>query len=121
MADSLGMDVCKGTEKLVDIQLDLENRHGGLHLVEVSRRTVNGFRDILLYKIEVDLVLLSRSKWLACANLPCGVGRTYSLTVGIVKCLEFDDVWMTNDAHDLQLAVLRGVSSDRSTKASRAP
>lgn len=34
MADSLGVDVRKGTEQLVDVYLDLEDRHCRLHLVE---------------------------------------------------------------------------------------
>ncbi len=34
MADPLGVDVRKRAEELVDVYLDLENGHGGLHLVE---------------------------------------------------------------------------------------
>ena len=36
MADSLRMDVCERPEELVNVKLDLKNRHGRLHLVEVS-------------------------------------------------------------------------------------
>ena len=35
MANSLRMDIGEGAEQLVDIQLDLEYGHGGLHLVEI--------------------------------------------------------------------------------------
>lgn len=52
------MDVGKGTEELIDVELDFENRHGGLHLVEISRGAVNCFRDIFLNQVEVYFVLL---------------------------------------------------------------
>ena len=45
MADSLGMNVRKRTEKLIDVDLDLKNRHGRLHLIEKAGSTVYGFRD----------------------------------------------------------------------------
>lgn len=38
------MDVGKRAEELVDVELDLENGHDGLHLVEVARCTVDGLR-----------------------------------------------------------------------------
>lgn len=34
MADTLRMDICQGTEQLVDVYLDLKNGHRRLHLVE---------------------------------------------------------------------------------------
>lgn len=34
MANTLRMDIGKSTEKLVDIQLDLQDWHGGLHFIE---------------------------------------------------------------------------------------
>ena len=58
------MDVCEGAEKLVNVELDFEDRHGGFHLVEVPRRTVNGLWNIFLYQVKVYLVLLQE---LACA------------------------------------------------------
>lgn len=58
MTNSLGMYVCEGTEELVDVKLDFEDWHGRLHLVEISRGTVNGLWDIFLYKVEVYLILL---------------------------------------------------------------
>lgn len=44
MADSLGMNVRKRTEKLIDVDLDLKNGHGRLHLIEKAGSTVYGFR-----------------------------------------------------------------------------
>ena len=38
---------------------------------------------------------------------------TYALAVGIVKRLELHNVGVSDDAHDLQLAVLRRVSRVR--------
>lgn len=34
MTDALRVDVREGAKELVDVYLDLENGHGGLHLVE---------------------------------------------------------------------------------------
>jgi len=58
MADALRVDVCKGSEKLVDEKFDLENRHDGLHLVKVARSTVDGLWYEFKDQIEVDLILL---------------------------------------------------------------
>ena len=60
MADALRVDVCEGTEELVDVELDFEGWHGRLHLVEISRSPVDGFRDIFLYEVEVDFILLPK-------------------------------------------------------------
>lgn len=35
VADSLGVDVGKRAEKLIDVELDLENGHDGLQFVEI--------------------------------------------------------------------------------------
>ena len=61
MADALRVYVCEGTEELVDVELDFKNWHGCLHLVEISGCSVDGLRDIFLYKIEVDFILLPKS------------------------------------------------------------
>ena len=58
MADALAVDVGKRAEQLVNVQLDLENGHGCLHLIEVAGRAVDGFGNKFEYEIEVDLVLL---------------------------------------------------------------
>ena len=58
MTDALRVDVGKRAEQLVDIELDLENRHGGLHLIEIARCAVDGLRNELLDEIEVDFIFL---------------------------------------------------------------
>jgi hypothetical protein len=59
MAYALRVDVGQGSEKLVYVQLDLEGRHGRLHLIEEPRCSVYGFRDELLHEVQIDLVFLS--------------------------------------------------------------
>ena len=61
MTNSLRVYVCESAEKLVDVELDFEDGHGRLHLVEISRGTVNRLWDIFLYEVEVDLILLPDS------------------------------------------------------------
>ena len=58
MADPLRVDVRQGSEELIDIDLDLQDRHGGLHLIKEARGAVYGLGDELLHEIEVDLILL---------------------------------------------------------------
>lgn len=89
MADTLRVDVGESTEELVDVELDFENRHRCLHLVEESRGAVDRFRDELLDKVQVNLIPL--------------------LAVGVVKRLQLDNVGVANDAHDLQLTVLEAL------------
>ncbi len=52
------MDVGQRSEELIDVQLDLEDRHGSLHLVEISRSSIDCLWDVLEDEIEVDFVLL---------------------------------------------------------------
>jgi hypothetical protein len=52
------MDVGQRSKELVDVQLDLEDRHRSLHLVEVSRSSVDGLWDVLEDEIEVDFIFL---------------------------------------------------------------
>jgi hypothetical protein len=58
MADALGVNVCESAEELVDVKLDFEDWHGRLHLVEISRGPVDRLRDVFLYEVEVDFILL---------------------------------------------------------------
>jgi hypothetical protein len=58
MADALRVDVGKGSEELVDVELNLENWHSSLHLVEISRSPVDSLGDIFLHQVKVDLILL---------------------------------------------------------------
>lgn len=68
MADTLRVNVCESTEELVDVELDLEDWHDCLHLVEVSRSPVDGLWDVLLYKVEVYFVLLSTASLVNASN-----------------------------------------------------
>ena len=43
---------------------------------------------------------------------------THSFTIRVVESLQLNDIWVTNDAHDLQLTILNAVSDGRSLKAS---
>lgn len=52
------MDVGQGSEELVNVELDLENGHGRLHLVEEPRCSVDGLGDKLLNKVEINFVFL---------------------------------------------------------------
>lgn len=58
VADALRVDVGESAEKLVNVELDLKDWHGGLHLVEISRRAVDGLWNEFLDQVEVNLVLL---------------------------------------------------------------
>jgi len=80
MADALRMDICEGTEKLVNVKFDLENRHSRLHLVEISRRTIDRLGNIFLHQVEIHLILLG-GKLLAVVAAEGGRGNTYSLSI----------------------------------------
>ena len=58
VADALRMDVGESAEELVNVQLDLEDWHGRLHLVEVPRCAVDGLWNEFLDQVEVYLILL---------------------------------------------------------------
>lgn len=58
VADALRVDIGEGAEKLVDVELDLEDGHDSLHLVEVARGAVDGLGNEFEDKIQVHLVLL---------------------------------------------------------------
>lgn len=58
MTNALRVDIGKCTEQLINIELDFEDRHGSLHLVEESRSSVNGLGDKFLHQIEIYFVFL---------------------------------------------------------------
>lgn len=58
MADALRVNVCKGSEELVDVQLDFQSGHGRLHLVEKARGPIDSFGNKLLNEIEINFILL---------------------------------------------------------------
>lgn len=60
MANALGVDVGQRAEQLVNVQLHLEDWHGGLHFVEEPRCTVDSLGDVFLNQVEIDFILLSR-------------------------------------------------------------
>lgn len=62
VTDALGVNVGERAEQLVCVQLHLEEWHGGLELIEVPRSTVDGLWDVFQYQVQVDLVLLLKSR-----------------------------------------------------------
>lgn len=58
MTDTLGVNVGQGSEELVDVQLDLQRGHGGLHFIEKTRGPIDGLRNKFLDQVEIDLILL---------------------------------------------------------------
>ena len=58
MAYTLGVDVGQRAEELIDVDLYLQDRHGGLHLVEEARSSIYGFWNEFQHQIQVDLVFL---------------------------------------------------------------
>ncbi len=58
MTDALRVDVCQGAEELIDVELDFEDGHDSLHLVEISGGAVHGFGDVFEDEVQVDFVFL---------------------------------------------------------------
>jgi hypothetical protein len=58
VTDALRVDVGQGSEKLVNVKLDLKDGHGGLHFVEKSRGSVDGLGHEFLDKVQVNLIFL---------------------------------------------------------------
>ena len=117
VADALRMDVGEGAEQLVDIQLHLEGRHRGLHLVEKARRSIDCLGNEFLHEVEVDFVFLSipgpslvrgddRRRGRN-SRRPFVVAGTHPLSIRVVEGFQLNDVRMSNNPHDLQFAVLR--------------
>lgn len=106
MADALGMDVRERPEQLVDIQLDFEDRHGCLHLVEEPRSSVHRLGHKFLDKVEVHFIFLQG----LLVTVTTGARRrakTYPLPVGVVEGLQLNDVGVSYNSHDLKLTVLQ--------------
>ena len=115
VADSLRVDVGERAEQLVDVELDFEDGHDRLHLVEVARSAVNRLGNKLEHEIQIHLVLLYAHLLAASRTSAIQCGETYTLAIVVEEGLELDDVGMPDNAHDLQLAVLVTVSADAST------
>ena len=111
MANSLRVNVRQGTEELVNIDFDLEKGHSRLELVEEAGSTIDCFWNILQYQIEVNFVFLFKVSGCHLVLILYSIRWvSYAFSIGIVECLEIYNVGMTNDAHDLQFAVLVAVS-----------
>ena len=52
------MDVGKGSEGLISVQLDQERRNGLLHLVVVFEDAVDRLGDVVHHHIQIYLILL---------------------------------------------------------------
>jgi len=143
VADSLGVDIGQRPEELIDVQLNLQNRHCCLQLVEKARCPIDCLGDIFENQVEVNFIFLKAGKTVSAkwrwqgerwrkrerrrrrgrerwrgrekerkkrgknhGRRPRIVG-TYPITIGVVKGLEFDDIGVAHDAHDLELTVLK--------------
>ena len=104
MADALGVDVGEGAEKLVNVEFDFEDGHGGLELVEVSRGSIDSLWHVLLDEVEVYFILLRCDQ--RCLHAHEIIDFANPVSVGVVECLELDDVWVADDPHNLELSVL---------------
>lgn len=100
------MDVRQRTEKLIDVELDLQYGHHGLHLVEVARSTIDGLWNVFQDKIEVDLVLLELGMLVTGNAIGEGGAATYTLAIVVKEGLQLNDVGVSDNAHDLQFSVL---------------
>ena len=89
VADPLRVDISERAEELVDVQLDFENGHDRLHLVEVARGPVDSLWNEFEHEVEVHFIL--------------------PFTIVVEEGLELDDVGMPDDAHDLKLAILEAL------------
>jgi hypothetical protein len=104
------VDIGKRTEELIDVKLDFKDWHHSLHLVEVTRCTVDGFGDEFKHEVEVDFVLLWLKRLATQVTQMRMLADTYPFAIVVEEGLELNNVWMPDDAHDLQFAVLLRVS-----------
>ncbi len=109
------MDVRQRPEELVYVELDFENRHRGLHLVEESRCPVDRLRNELLDEVQVQLVFLFRRRLASArAGKKMDSQEAHPFSIRVVEGFQLFDVGVSYDPHDLQLSVLReGVSGVR--------
>jgi hypothetical protein len=104
------MDIGERTEQLVYIELDFEDWHDRLHLVEVTRGTVHSLGNEFEYEVEIDFVLLWLKRLATHDAWAWLLVDTYPLAVVVKEGFEFDNVGVPDDAHNLQLTVLLRVS-----------
>lgn len=82
MANALRVDVGEGTEQLVSVQLDFQNGHGRLHLVEEARRAIDCLGDVFLDQVQIDLVLLLMENTFCQLIYASGSGTNQANTAG---------------------------------------
>jgi hypothetical protein len=104
------VDVGERTEELIDVELDFKDGHHSLHLVEVARCAIDGLGDEFKHEVEVDFVLLWLKRLATRVTQMRMLADTYPLAIVVEEGLELDNVWMSDDTHDLQFAVLLRVS-----------
>lgn len=109
VADALRVDVGQRPEKLIDVQLHLQDRHRCLEFVEVTGGTIHCLWNILEHQIEVHFVFLSIEHGSVGTN-EMKREETYSVAVGVVERLQLDDIRVSHNPHDLQFTVLLSIS-----------
>ena len=88
------------------VEFDFENRHRGLKLIKMPRRAVDGLGNKLEHQVQVYFIFLRCHQ--RCLDTHEIIEFSNPVTVGVVERLEFDDIWVAHDPHDLKLSVLRG-------------
>lgn len=107
MADALRVDVGQSTEELVDVELDLDHRHGRLHLVEEPGSPIDRLGYKFLDEIKVDFVfLLSQVSSEPRVTSRHQLRVTYPLAIGVIEGLQLHNVGVPHNPHDLQFTVL---------------
>ena len=86
MAVAESVNVGKGTEGLIGVEFDEDDRHLLLHFVVMFEDAVDGFWHVVHYDVQIYLILL--------------------VTLSVESVLQFDDVRMGELLHDLQFTIL---------------
>ena len=119
MANTLRVDVGKRAEELVNVELDFEDRHDRLHLVEVAGGSIDGLWNEFEHEIQVHLVLLWLKRLATRQTQTRLSADTYPLAIVVEEGLELDNVGMSDNAHDLEFTVLLGRVSRESAGGAR--
>ena len=61
VADADGVDICKRTQELIHVELDLQHGHRLLELHVVTRSAVDSLWDVFENEVEVNLVFLENN------------------------------------------------------------
>lgn len=112
MADTNGVNVCEGTQKLVHIQFDLERGHGLLEFHIVSGSAVYSLGNVFENKIKVDFVFLISQfrRTDASQNQESELEKRkvllYLVSIGVEEGFEIDDVRVGHQPHNLKFTIL---------------